>query len=193
MTRVYAIPAFPKDITLRDGTHVSIRPLEPGDEDGLLAFFLALPDEDRYYLKDDVTSPELIARWIRDLNYDRALPLVAMVDGRVVAEAVLVRRRGNTRSHVGEVRIAVLPDYRNRGLGTSLIRHLCDVADDAGLERVMFEIVADQESEALKAAEWMGFLRVGTIEGGARDQSGHAHDIILLTMPLGKWYQWTKF
>lgn len=193
MAHVYAIPAFPKEITLRDGTKVGIRPLEAGDRDELLTFFLALPDDDRYFLKDDVTSPDQVRRWTEALDYDRALPLVAVAGGRVVAEAVLVRRRGNARSHVGEVRVTVLPEFRSRGLGTALIRHLCDIADDAGLERVMFEVVADQEAEALKAAEWMGFLRVGTIEGGARDPSGHAHDIILLTMPLGKWYQWTKF
>ena len=32
-----------------------------------------------------------------------------------------------------------------------------------------------------------------TLRDGTRDQSGHAHDIILLTMPLGRWYQRTKF
>lgn len=193
MARVYAIPAFPKEVTLRDGARVTVRPLEEGDEEQLLRFFLELPESDRYFLKDDVTSPALVHRWTHELDYDRALPLVALEDGRIVAEAVLVRRRGNARSHVGEVRVTVLPEFRSRGLGTSLIGYLCDIADDAGLERVMFEIVADQEAEALKAAEWMGFLRVGTIEGGARDQNGRAHDIMLLTMPLGKWYQWTKF
>lgn len=193
MAHVYAITAFPKEITLRDGTKVGVRPLEQDDADQLLTFFLELPEQDRYFLKDDVTSPELVRKWIEFLDYDRALPLIAASDGRVVAEAVLVRRRGNARSHVGEVRVTVLPEFRSRGLGTALIRHLCDIADDAGLDRVMFEVVADQEAEALKAAEWMGFLRVGTVEGGARDPSGRAHDIILLTMPLGKWYQWTKF
>lgn len=193
MTHVYAIPAFPREITLRDGVKVTVRPLEESDEEKLLRFFLDLPEDDRFFLKDDVTDPALVRKWTHELDYDRALPLVALEDGRIVAEAVLVRRRGNARSHVGEVRITVLPEFRSRGLGTSLIRHLCDIADDAGLERVMFEIVADQEGEALKAAEWMGFLRIGSIEGGARDRNGRAHDILLLTMPLGKWYQWTKF
>lgn len=193
MAHVYSIPAFPKETSLRDGTKLTVRPLEDGDAELLLRYFLELPEEDRYFLKDEVTSPALIERWTSEINYDRALPLIALEDGRIVAEAVLVRRRGNARSHIGEVRVTVLPEFRSRGLGTALIRHLCDIADDCGLERVMFEIVADKEMEALKAAEWMGFLRIGTIEGGARDQQGHAHDIILLTMPLGKWYQWTKF
>lgn len=32
-----------------------------------------------------------------------------------------------------------------------------------------------------------------TLRDGARDQTGYAHVLTLLTMPLGRWYQWTKF
>ena len=106
---------------------------------------------------------------------------------------MLIRRRGNSRSHTGEIRVVVAPEYRDHGLGTALIRELCDIADDAGLEKVTFELVADREQEAIRAAEWLGFLRVATIEGGSVDQSGHHHDVVLMAMPLGRWYHWTKF
>ncbi len=193
MNPIYAIAAYPKETCLRDGSKVTIRPLRAGDEETLLNFFLGIPEDERYFLKDDVTSPAVIAAWIEHLDYNRALPLVAMADSRIVAEAVLVRRRGSARSHIGEIRIVVAPEYRNRGLGTQLIRELCEIADDAGLDKVLLEVVADREAEALKAAEWLGFIRVGTMEGGARDQDGHLHDIVILAMPLGKWYQWTKY
>jgi L-amino acid N-acyltransferase YncA len=193
MSAVYALPAYPKESQLRDGTAVVIRPLEKGEGEALLQFFLGIPEEERFFLKDDVTSPELMRRWTQDLDYGRALPLVALLDGRIVAEAVLVRRRGNARSHVGEVRVTVAPDFREKGLGTTLIRELCDIADDAELDKVLFEAVADKEEDAITAMEWLGFLRAGTIEGGARDQQGHLHDVVILVMPLGKWYQWTKY
>lgn len=193
MNPVYAIAAYPKETCLRDGSKVVVRPLQQGDQEALLNFFLGVPEEERFFLKDDVTSPAVIAAWVEHLDYSRALPLVALVDGRIGAEAVLVRRRGSARSHIGEIRIVVAPEFRNRGLGTQLIRELCEIADDAGLDKVLLEVVADREAEALKAAEWLGFIRVGTIDGGARDQDGHLHDIVMLAMPLGKWYQWTKY
>jgi putative acetyltransferase len=190
---VYTIPAYPKELTLRDGSTITVRPLERRDANALREFFLGIPEEERFFLKDDVTSEEVIRSWVDGLDFRRALPLVAVVDGRFVAEAVLVRRRGNARAYLGEVRVTVSPEFRNRGLGTALIRELCDIADDEELDKVIFEIVEDMEKDAVKATEWLGFIRVGTIEGGARDQAGHPHNIVIMVMPLGKWYQWTKY
>ena len=192
-TVVTTIGAFPKEICLRDGGRVLVRVLDNGDEQALLDFFLGIPEDERFFLKEDVTAPRVVERWVRERDFRRALALLAMDGPRVVADAVLIRRRGNSRSHTGEIRVVVAPEYRERGLGTSLIRELCDVADDAGLEKVMFELVADREQEAIRAAEWLGFLRVATIEGGAVDQMGHHHDVVLMAMPLGRWYHWTKF
>ena len=187
------IGAFPKEVGLRDCSRVLVRPLEDGDEQALLDFFLEIPEEERYFLKEDVTSPEVVRRWVAERDYRRGLALLAFEGSTVVADAVLIRRRSHSRSHLGEIRVVVAPGYRNRGLGSALIRELCDIADDAGLEKVLFEVVAGQEDEAMKAAEWLGFLRLATIEGGAIDPSGHHLDVILMAMPLGRWYQWTKF
>jgi RimJ/RimL family protein N-acetyltransferase len=189
----YTIAAYPKEVALRDGTRILVRPIEERDEQALIDFFLGIPEEERFFLKEDVTSPEVIHRWATRYDYDRALALLAWDGPRVVADAALIRRRGNSRSHIGELRIVVAPEYRSRGLGTALIRELCDIADDAGLEKVLFEVVADREQEALRAAEWLGFLKVAAIEGGAVDPMGHHHDVVLMAMPLGRWYQWTKF
>lgn len=189
----FAIAAYPKEISLRNGSVVTVRPLKPADADSLLEFFLGIPEEDRFYLKDDVTSRDLIQQWTQHMDFYRALPLVALDSDRIIAEGVLVRRRGNARSHIAEIRITVEPDWRNRGLGTALIRELCDIASDAELDAALLEVVEDCESAAVEATQAMGFVRVGRIEGGARDQQGHLHDIVLLAMPLGKYYEWSKY
>jgi L-amino acid N-acyltransferase YncA len=193
MAATYKMAAYPKEISFRDGSTATVRPLEPGDADGLLDFFLSIPEEDRFFLKDDVASPAQIREWTQHLNFDRALPLVALDNDRIVAEAVLLRSRGKARSHIAEIRIAVTPDWRNRGLGSALMRELCDIAADAELDAVHFEVVEDGESAAVEAAGAIGFVRVGRIEGGARDQQGHLHDIVLLAMPLHKYYEWSKY
>ncbi len=72
-----------------------------------------------------------------------------------------------------------------------MIRSLCEIASNAGFDAVLFELVEQGEGEAVKAAEEMGFVRVGRLEGGARDPDGHLHDLVTLAMPLGKY--WSQF
>jgi GNAT superfamily N-acetyltransferase len=197
--------SFPKTLTLRDGAEVLVRRLATGDEDALLAFFQSIPEAERFFLKDDVTSPEIIRGWIRDAERPdpepspagsasggartagRAFALVAVEGARILAEAALVRRRGAARGHLADIRVVVAEDYRHRGLGTALLSELLDVARDGGLSGVLFEAVADVQEQALAAAESLGFIRLGLVHGGAIDPDGRLHDVVLLVMPLRRW------
>jgi len=190
---VYTIAAYPKEVPLRGSARVVVRPLSSGDADALLSFFLSIPESERFFLKHEVTAPAVIQDWCEKLDFHRVLPLVALEGDRIVGEAVLIRERGPARSHLGELRIVVAPDYRDKGLGTVLIRELCDIASDADFSGILFEIIPDAEKEAYETAQWLGFIRTGTIEGGARDPGGHLHDVALMVMPLGKWYEWSKY
>jgi L-amino acid N-acyltransferase YncA len=164
------------------------------DEAALLEFFLGVPESERWFLKEDVTSPRVIHGWAESLDYKQALPLLAVsADGKVVADAVLVRRRGGSRAHVAELRIVVAPAFRERGLGVLLMRELCDIANDAGLERVVAEMVVGSEDDAIVAAEWMGFYKLATLEAMAKDLGGQHHDVQVMAMPLGRYYEWSKF
>ena len=199
--------AYPKTVALRDGAEVLVRRLAAGDEDALLAFFQAIPEAERFFLKDDVTSPDLIRGWVRDAERPdpepsptarapaspsgrtggRAFALIALEDERILAEAALVRRRGAARGHLADLRVVVHQDYRHRGLGTALLSELLDVARDSGLSGVLFEAVADAQAQALAAAESLGFIRLGLVHGGAIDPDGRLHDVVLLVMPLRRW------
>jgi L-amino acid N-acyltransferase YncA len=191
---MFEIGIYPKKMTLRDGTTITLRPMTGEDAEGLLQFFLAVPEEERWYLKEDVTSPRVIHKWADEIDYRRALPILALSDEeRIVADAVLIRRRGGSRAHTGEFRIVVATDFRHRGLGAALIRELCDIANDAGLERITAEMVVGAEDDAINAAEWLGFYKVATMEGMAKDQQGHDCDVVIMTMPLGRYYEWSKF
>jgi L-amino acid N-acyltransferase YncA len=189
----YKLSAYPKDILLGNGVMAVLRPMTRDDAAALLDFFLNTPEEDRYYLKDDVTSPVVIQQWIEELDYDRALPLLAWVDNKIVADGTLHRTRTLARRHVGEVRILVTPAYRNYGLGTTLMRELAAIANENGLERLKFEAVADKEDEAIRAAEHVGFVKVAALPGHGKGPDGHPRDIVLMEMMLGRWFDWWLF
>jgi L-amino acid N-acyltransferase YncA len=190
---MYKLTAYPKQAMLRDSSSLTLRPLHESDAQALSAFFARIPEEERFFLKHDVSSPKVIGGWTSDLNYDRALPLVAVDDGRIVAEGVLIRPRHGAYRKVAGLRVVVDPDTRRRGLGTALMKELCDIAADAELERVTAEFVEGIQDDAIGAAERLGFLRAATIHELLRDQHGRTHDVAVMSLPLGKWYEWWNF
>ncbi len=82
MSAVYTITAYPKQLTLRDGSAVTIRALQPDDERPLLDFFLGISDEERFFLKDDVTKADaakLISE-IQEIDGVRAVEFITKSD-----------------------------------------------------------------------------------------------------------------
>lgn len=192
-TYTYQLAAYPKELKLRDGTTVVLKPMTENDTEALLQFFQQVPPDDRYFLKEDVTSPKVLQRWAAELDYNRALPLLAWIDGKIVADGTLHRSRSLARRHVGEVRIVVDPQHRNQGLGTTMLHELALIANEHGLERLLFQAVAEREEAAVKAAELVGFIKIAVLPGHAKDRDGRPRDIILMEMPLGKWLEWSFF
>lgn len=174
---------FPKQVTLHDGTVVTLRPLVKEDEDKLFEFFAGVPLEDRLYLKEDVGRKEVIEAWIRDLDYEKVLPLVAEVDGRIVADATLHRRKMGWTSHIGKVRVVIAKAYRHKGLGTRLVEEIIELAKAAGLEQLVAEVMEAQPT-ALKAFRKLGFEKKAVLENYVKDLDGKLHNLVLLIYDL---------
>ncbi len=175
---------FPRDATLNDGHQVTIRPLRSEDGAELLQFFLRVPEEDRFYLNNDVTSSEVIQEFTGNINMDQTIPLVAVSGDKIVADSTLHRSRRAARRHVGDLRIVVDPEYRGRGLGARLIDELIQLGVDLGLERLAFELVDTREMPAIQAAKAAGFEEVAVLEGRVRDMYGIMQDLLILELPL---------
>jgi hypothetical protein len=109
-TTIYPIAGYPTTYLTTDGAQMTIRPMVPEDKDELLDFFRRIPPADRFDLKEDVTDAKIIERWALTLDYSRALPLLAMLDGQIVGNATLHHRRAGARQHIGEVRVVVDPN-----------------------------------------------------------------------------------
>lgn len=135
---------YPRAAELRDGTSIALRPLRPDDEERLGILFRGIPDEELRNLWDNVTEPAVVRSWCRRLNYDRVLPIVALADGAIVADATLHRRRVGPMRDLGRVRAYVHPAYRGRGLGAVLLAELIEVARQLGLLQLAVELFEDQ-------------------------------------------------
>jgi L-amino acid N-acyltransferase YncA len=183
-TTIYSIPGYPTIYLTEDSVQVTIRPMVPEDKDDLLDFFRRIPQADRFDLKEDVTDPKIMERWAQTLDYTRVLPLLAILDGKIVGDGTLHYRRAGSRQHIGEVRVVVDPAYRNRGIGKGLLHKLVELAGDKGLEKLMFEVIADTEAAAQRTAQMLGFIPVAMLPGQVCDADGNFHDLILMERRL---------
>jgi L-amino acid N-acyltransferase YncA len=177
------IRTFPKNITLEDGTSLTLRPMLKTDEAALLEYFGSIPPEDRLCLKEDVTDPKVIENWVYELDYDNVLPIVALHNGNIVGDATLHFNPIGWTRHQGEVRLTTSTRFRVKGLGTILVQNLIDIATELGLEQISIEIppVLDK---AFYLFEKMGFKEVANLPGFVRDLEGTESDLVLMVKHL---------
>ena len=174
---------YPKTVSLAGGKELVVRPLVETDQPGLLEFFQRLPDTDRLFLRDDVLNRDVVARWCTELNYERVFPLVGLMGERIVADITLHRQRGGWMRHVGRVRVVVDPEYRGRGIASSLLKELMEVSLEIGLDKLDAEFIAEQKP-AIESFQKLGFVKVCTLPQHALDLHGGTHDLVLLVYEL---------
>lgn len=174
---------FPKRVTLREQTVITLRPMVKQDKEGLLAFFRRLPPEDRQFLKDDVTRAEIIEAWARDLNYDRVLPILAEHEGQIIGDATLHRQAYGWMRHVGEIRVVTDAYFRRRGLASAMAREIFYLALQFGLDKMVAEMVADQ-LPAIKVFQKLGFQQEARLANHVVDLQGRKHDLVIMTTDI---------
>ena len=173
------LEGFPQTITLRDGSTLSARPTTRGDEQALLTFYRELPQEDRLFLKDDVTTESWAERFIQRIEGGEAVSLIAEKDGAVLAEATLYRPRHGWSTHVGELRVAVACNSRRKGVATVLLRLLVKLATDQGVEKIIVEVVENQGA-ARRTFEKLSFQQEAVLRAHVKDIRGIRRDLLIL-------------
>lgn len=172
--------AYPKIVRLKDGSRATLRPMVKEDVDKLLAFFRKLPEEERLFLKEDVTDEKVIQQWADELDYEKVFPVLAEVEGEVVADATLHTLERGWSRHIGEVRCVVASDYQRKGLGTILIREMFHRALQKGLDKLQASM-PDKQVGAMKAFRTIGFRKEAVLKEHAMDIKGNKHDLIIMT------------
>ncbi len=176
------IRGFRKLVTLKDGARVLFRVLGPADADALVDLFHGVSSDDLRYIRSNVQDRELVAGWATNPNYDRVLPVVALVQDKIAGEATLHFRSG-PHAHVAEVRIFLSPDFRRRGLGIQMLETIFELARWRDVHLMEAQIVADQ-SWVIKAFKQLGFTQQGLLEDYFKTPERGARDVVLLVKQL---------
>jgi len=178
-----ALFEYPKDLELKDAFSCVLRPLETTDELAFHEFFLAVPTQERMFIKHRVTEPEVIREWCKNIDLGRNLPLLAVLDGRIIADATLHQQLGGWKRHIGRVSVLVHPKFRGRGLAKALITEINSIARQVGLEKVEAEFIGEQQA-AIKMFGLLGFQPLCRLPDYVKDMEAVTHDYILMGLDL---------
>lgn len=147
--------------TLKDGTHVLIRPIHKEDAVIERAFLKRLSPESRrlrFLGQLGEPSDELI-RNLTDIDYRRDMAFVALVHRDGEKREIGVARYGTSVDGKNcECAVTVGDEWQNRGLGTLLMQHLIDVARSRGVQSMMSIDEADNTGMR-DLAKFLGFSR----------------------------------
>jgi RimJ/RimL family protein N-acetyltransferase len=171
---------YPKEVTLKSGEKVILRPMVKEDEQKLLEFFSNLPEKERLFLKHDVTDPTVIASWARNLNYEHVVPIIAEIGDRIIGDATLHKRTTEQPPDIGEIRIVTDRDFRRRGLGKLLAKEIYYLALSLKLNKLVAEIVEDQHT-VIKTFKALGFRHKTTLKNRVVDLHGTKHNLVVMT------------
>ena len=177
------IRGFPQEAVLRNGKRVLIRPFTQSDTRALYDFFQSLPVDLRRFAWDNISDPALVNSWGRDVDYAKALPLLAVSDQRIVADATLHRRESGPLRLAGRIKWLIDPEYRGVGLGTTLVNNFINVARQQGLRHLNCLLIEDLEADAVNTLAELGFDRY-SFAGYGTDPDGGAHDMVKMVLTL---------
>jgi RimJ/RimL family protein N-acetyltransferase len=170
---------FPRVLELAGGD-VELRMMTPADEAAVMTFARELPAHDLLFLRRDITQPKVLSAWTKELEAGTITSLVAMRDGRVLGCSAVVRDEHSWSPHVGELRVLLSPDLREKGLGRTLIQESFIVALAQDLEKLTAQMTADQQA-AIAVFEGIGFRAEALLRDHVRDRNGEKHDIVILS------------
>lgn len=183
MALEYILDEFPKTIRVKGGLSCDVRPLESTDETSFHEFFLTLPTQERMFIKHRVTEPEVIRDWCQNIDLGRNLPLLAISEGQILADATLHQQLGGWKRHIGRVSVLVHPKFRGRGLASALIEEVIDIARRVGLEKVEAEFIGEQ-GPAMKVFAMLGFSQLLRLSNYVKDMQAVTHDYVLMGLDL---------
>lgn len=99
--------------------------------------------------------------------------------GEVVGMYILHPNNVGRCGHISNASYAVRKDLRGEHIGEMLVKHCLEMAHEKGFRILQFNAVVAANIHAIHLYERLGFVRLGTVEGGFRMPDGSYEDIIL--------------
>jgi RimJ/RimL family protein N-acetyltransferase len=170
---------FPYTAPVGDA-RITLRLMTAEDREAFLAFMRAQPEDDLFFLLVDVTTPEGLEHWMRDLEEGRNTTVLAEENGKLLGYSSLHHGQTRWTRHLGEIRLLMAPDQRGRGVGRLLGHEVFSIAHDLDLQRIVVRVASGQKS-ARRLFERLGFHMEALLADWVIDRQGRTQDLVLMS------------
>jgi L-amino acid N-acyltransferase YncA len=178
------IRGYPQTVAV-DGAYIRLRSMRAADRDAVMEFARALPAHDLLFLRRDITRPDIVEEWVRNVERGRVVTVLAEGDRDLEGYATVDRGDLTWSPHVAEIRVLVTPAFRGKGLGRRLTEEAFAIALALGIEKVVAQMTADQQG-AIAVFEGMGFRPEALLRDHVKDREGRTHDLVILSHDVSK-------
>ncbi len=159
------MPSFDtKTFTDRTGQPFLIRTAQPDDAADALDYIRSVAEKTEFFVIDPDEFPPTVKEqtWIQDhLDDPGKILLLAEAAGNIIGSVTF--EAGNFRriSHRGNLGLAVIKEWRGRGVGTTLLQMLLQWAkSNPGIDKVCLDVFATNET-AIRLYRKLGFVEEG--------------------------------
>jgi GNAT superfamily N-acetyltransferase len=158
MPRVPPPPSAPRHTRLRDGTALTLGPLDPDDHGALFALFDGIVERGEGWPQvPPLTFDEFRRVWV-----DVRLSVVALVDAEVVGAYTVKPNHPGKAAHIANAGYVVAPRFRGRGIGRALVEDSIVEAASAGFDAIQFNLVFES-NPARALYEELGWEQIGRL------------------------------
>jgi RimJ/RimL family protein N-acetyltransferase len=154
-----------KTCTDRTGEQFTIRCAQPDDAEALLAYIRPVAEETEFFVIEPDEFPATVDEertWIQEhLDHPGKIILLAEAGGTIIGSVTF--EAGNFRrvSHRGSLGLAVVREWRERGVGTTLLQVLLEWAEsNPVIEKVCLDVFATNDA-AIRLYKRLGFEEEG--------------------------------
>ncbi len=171
--------SYPRDVPVK-GESVTLRLMTPADRDAILEFAQELPRDDLLFLRLDITTPDGVDEWLRNLEAGRTVTVLAEAAAAIVGYASVHHNDALWNRHVGEIRVNVGASHRRRGLGRVLVEEVFTVARAMGLRKITAQMTPDQKG-ARATFERLGFRPEALLADFVVDREERTRDLLIMS------------
>ena len=160
---------YQRELEVKDGFRVHLRPIVPEDEPLLHEAFSRMSERTVYFrfFSPLKRLPEEMAHALARADNDQRFALVATTHKPDGQEHILGVARYDRvpGSDTAEVAVAVVDEYQRMGLGAGLLSNLCQVAREHGIRHFSLIVLPENQS-MLALLRRLGWIHQARFRGG---------------------------